>query len=720
MDSLFSLIFVGKFDFTPEQIKKLILQHSLRMSLSVVAFGGLPCSGKSTLLRSMLQLKQDQEENVCQLPGLNVLEAAIISNPYTEEKTQWLSAITKADAELLMLAVCLAQVCAKQNQSLSLLDINEGINVIEPMFKSASVNRYFDRVFRHLRELLVKLENEGSLLTLQHASLAFMNIWDIGVNKAVFEAMSLFARRCHSLLLLNVLNLDRDATKLNDKLDFTLYSGRYSPRKDDQRVLQVQKAHVYYARFVEVCNQLPNTSALVGTHKDAFEGDKQKIAEVKSRVKHLVEEKVAGVAFTDLLHPHMLVVDARSEGDAKTMRKTVEEMIFQCNRFEKTVPLTWILLRGVLHSTDRLVLSKSELWSYASQCGIQTTEELDSWLNLFQSCMSIMYSSDERLTSLNQNVVIHPFKFIQCLDHVFYAEFSDILKSNTKLEKHLDLLQKGLLTYTLACEIWPDDLNSTAPARGENQNVLCSFMLRVLRDLKMCTKVKMAIAFDSEEQPCSADEQFFFIPSLRPSYSHSHPTQRSCSLIVMASNVHQAPCDIYSEFVHFIQQQERTKCLQLIPDERYDTVHLKWVENELPMAEIEFKMLDFEDMVEISVTIPEHQFSVQQSHDNILSLKQKVCSIMKTTCMEFLHEISQNMNTMTYNTCVVSPICENSPDNSRARVHVVPFEINGVEHLDSLSCYTCGKQAPFSQYSDQRTVWITCAYQVIYNYSNIS
>lgn len=694
-------------------MKQLVLQHSLRMNLLLLVVGGLPYSGKTTLLRSMLKLKETSEENICQLPGLTVMEAAFMRNPYSHsrERLPWLSTITKVDAsESLMLAACLAQVCAKRNQSLSVLDIDESSDLVERVFSSPLVDKYFGTVFKHLRDLLAKLEREGNLSSLQHASLAFINIWDIGVNKAVFETMSLLARRCRSLVLVNVLNLKQDAPALNKRLqlqNFSYYRGRYSSRKDDERVMQVQKAIVYYSRFVEVCNRLPCSSILVGTHKDSFEGDKRYITEMSSQVRHLVEAKVADVGFAEALHPQMLVVDSQSEEDAQKVCETVEEMILNSDRFEKTVPLTWILLRGVLHATNSLFLPKPELWSYASECGLQNLEELDSWLELFQSCMSIVYSTDESLPSLHHNVVIHPFKFAQCLDRLYYAEFDDKFKSSLKLKKHVDLMQKGLLTYTFAREIWPNYSDMTA-SKKDSQDVTCSFMLHVLIDLRVLTKVELDILFGSEEESFLPTEQFYFIPSLRPYYSHHQPSQESESLIVMASNVHQAPSDIYSEFLTFIQQQERTKHMKLVPSKEYDSVQLKWVERDSPEVDVFFKLLDFEDLVEVKIEIPG---SIHPPH--VLSLKQKICSMLKTTCIEFFHKVSENMPSMSYKLGVVSPSCVNSPNDNR--VHVVPFELTCDQPLDSLSCYTCGRQISLLEHSDPRTIWITCAYQVLFS-----
>ena len=331
----------------------------------------------------MLQLKDKKEENVCTLPGLSVMEAAIISNPYRlDQNLPWLSAITKEDAELLMFAACFAQLYAKRSQSLACasfeeVEASESSDQQTPKFKIPAVNQYLDRAFKRLKDLCSKPECKDHLDSLQFASLAFMNIWDIGINKAVFETMSLLARKCRGLVLLNVLSLKDDAESLNKKLslqDRSRYQGRYSTRKDDERVLQVQKAITYYARFISVCNQLPNSSLLIGTHKDSHEGNKETLMKLSAKVKSLVEQVVSGLGFGKALHPQMLTVNAQLGEDAKKVCEIVEKMIMQDNRFEKEVPLTWILLQGVLQTTEKMFMQKTELWLYASDCGLQSLE----------------------------------------------------------------------------------------------------------------------------------------------------------------------------------------------------------------------------------------------------------------------------------------------------------------------------------------------------------
>ena len=55
--------------------------------------------------------------------------------------------------------------------------------------------------------LVYTYESMGELDTLSRSSLTLMNIYDIGINKAVFDILSVWSGQCSNCILVNVLNL---------------------------------------------------------------------------------------------------------------------------------------------------------------------------------------------------------------------------------------------------------------------------------------------------------------------------------------------------------------------------------------------------------------------------------------------------------------------------------------------------------------------------------
>ena len=128
-----------------------------QINLAQVAVAGLPYSGKSTLLQSMLALKPEHHKEMelsnNKVPGLSIYEVALMINPYwEEERCQWLPKVTKQNVETLMFAGSLAQICARRKLSLSLLsETNSGDVDIDPLFKSPLINDHFDKRMAILR-----------------------------------------------------------------------------------------------------------------------------------------------------------------------------------------------------------------------------------------------------------------------------------------------------------------------------------------------------------------------------------------------------------------------------------------------------------------------------------------------------------------------------------------------------------------------------------------
>ena len=234
-------------------------------------------------------------------------------------------------------------------------------------------------------------------------------------------------------------------------------------------------------------------------------------------------------------------------------------------------------------------------------------------------------------------------------------------------------------------------------------------MLRVLKDLRISTKVEIEI-----ESSLPAAE-VYFIPSLRPYHKHKRLLAKSDPLMVHVPHIHQVPFDMCVEFLAFLQQQKmKRQNLYFVLDNRYNVLHLSHKkgdekESDELKADITFHVLNHVDMVEINVAV---EGQGNKSH----ALREEVCSIMKTACVEFFYEASRRCSDISYKFGVVSPTC---PKEASGPVHFVPFDISGDQDLNNLAC-CCGEKISLADCSDQfeSRLWIACAYQVcIHNYS---
>ena len=190
-------------------MKDLILKQKIRANFVLVGIVGLPFSGKSTLLSNLLKLKQPQEEHArIDFPGrLSVYEAVMMKDKINDE-CKWINS-TKYDAEALAIGVALAHVYAKSHQFPSFTgfsDFSETRPGVQ-MFKDLQVNSCFYNSCKRLSRMMKWVVEHGKMEKLMTASLTFLNIWDMGVNKAVFEVLSILSSKFKNALLLNVLSL---------------------------------------------------------------------------------------------------------------------------------------------------------------------------------------------------------------------------------------------------------------------------------------------------------------------------------------------------------------------------------------------------------------------------------------------------------------------------------------------------------------------------------
>ena len=202
-------------ELTVTDIKNSILTESITVNLLELAVTGLPFSGKSELLHHMLELSTSTtrarysiEGPSPNVSGLDVYEAVLQCNE-VDGSYAWIEFV-KDDAEVHAIATVLAQSLAHTHRFPSFAGDETVSEDTERMFADTAINDHFRTVFNRLKNLITRLESEGSVEKRMNSSLTFINLVNVGVNKAVYEVLSILACHCKNFLLLNLLNLERD------------------------------------------------------------------------------------------------------------------------------------------------------------------------------------------------------------------------------------------------------------------------------------------------------------------------------------------------------------------------------------------------------------------------------------------------------------------------------------------------------------------------------
>ena len=549
--------------------------------------------------------------------------------------------------------------------------------VIGSMFGDHDIEEGFSRTFESLRKLMVRFEQKGQINHLVTSSLAFVAVWDIGVNKTVYEILTILAVRCKNLLLLSFLNLERDVEHLYKRPnleDHTVYHGRYSVRNDDKMLMKLQTTLLYYTRVLLSNSGHANTALLIGTHADKL--SKSQVTEAKKKVLRSVNGKAEELGIGDAVRHGMLAVDAREKEDAMKVRATLEKLIDLGNRYERDIPLTWLFFRYILFLTKKLFVTRAELSSVGKKCGIQSDDQLEEWLGVFQSFGSIIYSPSGEFPMLHDNIILEPVKFIQDLDRLYYVREQQS-SSPGDMEGHVERTESGFLSYELAKHLWADH---------------CGFYLKVLQNLGIIVEINEIL-----DEACPDFSKCFFMPSLRPYHSKELPTASSTSLVVIFNT--EMPYQKQLDLVVYLKQHLEHH-IRLVPENFYNILHFKWIGSDrVKFADIHIRFLG--ELVEISIEMaPEH------SQGRFEELHSEICSVLKTACVEVFHETTQELPGLQFNLAIVCPSCADPRSSSDSKIHYLKF--HPLQHSVELFCDQCQHEVVPG---GERALWVLAAYQ---------
>ena len=561
------------------------MEHSVRASAIQIGIVGLPYSGKSTLLSSLLNLNGGPGEVIAEMfdnvwSGLSVFEAVRLRDRVVNQ-CKWLPA-TKNNAVCCSLAVALAQIFTRKGHC-AFTDQLESVE----LFGYPAIDAHFTNVFKTVVKVMRYLEESDKTRLLSTASMTFINLWDLGMNKALYEIVGAAANigKVKNLLLVDVLDLSRDSQHLDDKLDMT-NEVLYGKRNRDQsfELFRLRTTLAYYILMILGAkgSTLTSKSALlVGTHADKFH-NRYELTEAVEKVQLGVKARAGEYGLQDVICPGMISVDARNLDNVEMVKEQLDTLIDEVDCFEGDIHLSWIFLRTMLHSTKRLFMPKTEILKYAYKCGLQDETELEKFLELFKNCASIIYSSENIIRTLNENVVLNPVAFIRGLDDLYSLDRDKIPDS---LKPHLELLKYGFITQTLAKHIWAD-----AQTR--------EFYIKVLEEFGLLADLQQSPITVSNTSGLSRDivqalssSSAYFLPTLRQKLYSQKATKNDSKVLVVSGDSFLNARMVFHKQSTLVQYftTEYPNNVKLIVDGDnlcYNVLHLQWWQDGRAQAEV--------------------------------------------------------------------------------------------------------------------------------------
>ena len=657
-------------EFDASQIKNFILNLSIRANTLQIGVTGLPFSGKSTLLCSMLELKSQAEYAKFSLgeeSGLKLCKAIVLKDT-VNSVSQWIPS-TKEDAEFFSISAALAQACIKSQKFPNLISMSDITGrEIGLVFSHPDLDKPFCAILDKLRVLMMSLETKGVLHTLMTGSLTFVNIWDAGVNKAVLEVLPILARKLHyrNLLLLDVFSLATDAAP--DQLykppqlgNETLYRNRYTARGDDS-LMNHQTSLNSLVQNIAVAND-EDSALLVGTNADQLTKEDLKVT--KARVMHSIQGRADEVGVADVICSRMVTVDGRDPKDASKVRAALERLIERNNRFENEIKLSWIFLRCILLCTKKLFMTKGEVLEISHRCGLENQQEMEAWIDLFQSCGSIICLQRRGSPTPQDFIILNPLVFFQELDKLYYIDPQKDVTA--ELWGDVETTREGILSRNLAQHLWGD--REDCP----------SFFLQVLQSLGVIVKV--------DEILKEASGSCYFMPSLRSKHFQSHLSSDCSSLLITTSK--EVPLHKQTEFILRLKRDyKHQNQIVFVPQKCCNVLQFDWVDQEVS-ANIHIRFIGEVTEVAIKVTLS------QLPTDSIAEAK--LFSVFKSTCIDVFQEAMKDTQ---YDLGVACP-------NASHSFHVINF--HPLQQDTHLFCSICQAMV---EVTGERALWIMAAYQV--------
>ena len=660
----------------PEDIKKLILTHTVRASILQVGVGGLPYSGKSTLVKSLLHISCSEDfiwkkfEN-----GLSIFEAVRLRDEVTE-LCEWIPA-RKDDAVCVSVATALAQVCLQKHTNPNLSDVHNS----PKLFNEPHIDAHFSQVLKGVARLMKFIkEHKATPAVLSRASLTYVNVMDAGHNKALYEVLTIFASDMKNFLLVCALNLERDSKQphqqhsLKDKSLYPTYS-----TKRNNELFNVRSTLAYYSMFAitakktAVESQYPSV-LLVGTHADLLSD--VSCSNARKSVLVGVKARTNDFGLADVIYPGIAAVDARDPVRVtEVVRKALDKLIDQNHRFERDIRLSWVFLRTMLNSLEKMYMPKIELMGYAKKCGLKDEKELEEFLVLFKDVGSILYSPGEDLRILHENVILDPVSFIHGMDKLYYADYEYKYEDIPDcLKPDYQVLSEGFLTFNLAHHLWSE--------------YECNFYLQMLEAIKVIAHIPSEYL---ELPNIQRENKIYFMPTLRPEFYSEKPSTDCNSLIISGESFHWGHLVVHrqSDFLLYLLHHYKNY-ISLERNRKYNVMHFRWCSPKL-QADVYIRFI---------VTYAEIEIKPCSSYE--MEDFDFLCCALKTACIEIFGKSNEYFN--------LGFICPESdgkeyPDG----LHFLPFHPLAQER-DKLYCHhKCRK---FILLNEEQKHWIRAPYKV--------
>ena len=637
-----------------EDVKTIIMTRSVRMNLFHMVIGGLPWSGKSELIKSILSPK---EKSTTKPLGLELHEA-IIQRSIIDDSHQWMLASELQD-NIFTTSILLTHFFSQHSQ-LPRFKLNE--SSLQRVFDDDEIQEYMETTFQSLKKMVFRFQNEEEVKSMFRGTLSYVNIFDIGVNNAVHEFLMAVEDEGSNYLLINMLNITKcDREVMKEPLNF-LHDKRYKGRYTETVQTMYKRHNALYhfmvgleaaaatrdsTRLNSKMEDDPKPNAIiVGTHwdtddiridSDTLEQRRKDLMELINAYAHDI-----GMESTSFL-TDMVTLNMSDGREIELLKNKIIDLMEQNKKFfEVEIPLRFYFLRWVLFNTKKLFISREELTKYAKKLSMESEEEIRKFLDIFRGCGSIISSPLEKEFLYNYFILL-PIEFVRGLDRLYSVHTDTSLPEEIRKPT-----QYGIVSDELVRSVWQ------GPPEGSLSP--SEFYVNVLKNVGLMMDLNGK----------------YLMPSLKLEYDDSKPKPDSLIITANKSAVSfRKQCSFLNEFISNPLLKDK---IQFTECPIYNIATFDWVA----------------DGITAKISI---QFNREYIQISVDSPSTTARSVLKTACVAIMNRISADKLGVRYEFCVVCP----------KSGHFVPFDVLDTS-INELKCPKCSKS--FSANFE----WIKCAY----------
>ena len=574
--------------------------------------------------------------------------------------------VSGTDCAVQYLATVVAQYYFRLKKMPSFSDsavTKESFEKLFPNSADAHIKNHFKKVYKDVIALLQKEKKRDGLTQLALFQPAFLNLWDVGVNRSLYQFLPELSGRCESLVILDVLDLERDVPNLDDPP--VLSNDLYKQRGDDKLVMRIYSRLEYFLFYAGLkCWFNKNPAAMkapevtiIGRHTQEFaERDggvmlKETIHQLQFRINALASKM--GIANVIDVNIVTFCTDGDNESKEKELsrlKQVIEKLISVQPGYEEPFDAKWIFFRSLFYNYNHVTIPRDVLVKDALSCGILTQRELEECLLAFRNIGSILYAPELDCSFSKNQVSVDVCCVLENLDKLFYLHYYESvgkLSISPEYQKDMRLYGYGLVTKALANEIF---------TKQESESYL-----EYLIACEVCARVTV----DGEE--------LYFMPAIR---CKNRMSSMNKSSLFVQYHCHYAQCDQLVVFQNYIAKIFKLPDkIEFLPTKEFNVFSFKYT-NTSEKVSVQIEVIYHTSIIEIHVS--------DNNGKDTNPLNLSLCSKLISLCKNVYDHICSNIPDLAFD---FSVMCPNSTPNEP---HFINYFINYPDS-PTIFCSHCKK-----------------------------